>query len=87
MLVDGGVTDNIACDVARSKGADIIIAVNINKDFQRDQITSLIDVVGQSASIMMHEASKTKLQYADVIIEPDTKGVGMFDFTQKKLHG
>jgi NTE family protein len=84
MLVDGGVTDNIACDVAKNKGADIIIAVNISKDVRETNITSLIDVVGQSASIMMQEASKTKLQYADVIIEPNTKGVGMFDFTQKK---
>jgi NTE family protein len=85
MLVDGGVTDNIACDVAKNKGADIIIAVNISKDVRETNITSLIDIVGQSASIMMQEASKSKLQYADVVIEPNTKGVGMFDFSQKKL--
>lgn len=84
MLVDGGVTDNIACDVARNKGADIIIAVNISKDVRDTNITSLIDIVGQSASIMMQEASKSKLQYAHVVIEPNTKGVGMFDFSQKK---
>jgi len=34
---------------------------------------------------MMHEASKNKLQHADIVIEPNTKGVGMFDFTQKKF--
>ena len=85
MLVDGGVTDNIACDVAKNKGADIIIAVNISKDVRETNITSLIDIVGQLASIMMQEASKSKLQYADVVIEPNTKGVGMFDFSQKKL--
>jgi NTE family protein len=84
MLVDGGVTDNIACDIAKNKGADIIIAVNINKDVKETNITSLIDIVGQSASIMMQEASKSKLQFADVVIEPNTKGIGMFDFTQKK---
>jgi len=84
MLVDGGVTDNIACDIAKNKGADIIIAVNINKDVKETNITSLIDIVGQSASIMMQEASKSKLQFADVIIEPNTKGIGMFDFTHKK---
>jgi len=84
MLVDGGVTDNIACDVAKSKGADIIIAVDISKDVRETNITSLIDIVGQSASIMMREASKSKLQHADVVIEPNTKGVGMFDFSQKK---
>jgi NTE family protein len=84
MLVDGGVTDNIACDIAKNKGADIIIAVNISKDVRETNITSLIDIVGQSASIMMQEASRSKLQLADVVIEPNTKGIGMFDFSQKK---
>lgn len=84
MLVDGGVTNNIACDVARSKGADIVIAVNILKDIKDYQIDSLIDIIAQSINIAMHEANKAKLQYADVIIEPDIKGVSMFDFTQKK---
>ena len=31
LYVDGGVTDNLPVDVARAKGADIIIAVNIQK--------------------------------------------------------
>jgi NTE family protein len=32
----------------------------------------------------MRESSRSKLARADVVIEPDTKGVSMFDFTQKK---
>jgi NTE family protein len=83
-LVDGGVTNNVACDIARSKGADIVIAVNLQKDIKDHDIGSVIDVIGQSISIMMREASKAKLQYADVVIEPDTKKVSLFDFTQKK---
>ena len=31
-LVDGGVVDNVPVDVARAKGADIVIAVNIGKN-------------------------------------------------------
>lgn len=83
-LVDGGVTSNIACEVARSKGANVIIAVNLQKDIKDGDITSVIDVIAQSIAIMMHVNSKTKLSYADVILEPDTKGVSMFDFSQKK---
>jgi len=84
-LVDGGVTSNIACEVARSKGADIIIAVNLQKDIRDGDITSVIDVIAQSIAIMMHVNSKTKLSYADIILEPDTKGISMFDFSQKKI--
>jgi len=83
-LVDGGVTDNVPCDIAKAKGADIIIAVNLQKDIRNDQIDSIVDVIGQSISIMMRESSKAKMACADVIIEPDAKGVGMFDFTRKK---
>jgi NTE family protein len=85
MLVDGGVTNNVPCDIARNKGATIVIAVNILKDVKNDDITSLIDIIGQSVNIMMHENSKVKLQHADVVIEPDTKGISMFDFSQKKV--
>jgi NTE family protein len=85
MLVDGGVTDNVACDVARNKGADIIIGVSLQKDVKNYQIDSAIDVIAQSINIMMREASKPKLQCADVIIEPDVHGVSTFDFSQKKV--
>lgn len=84
-LVDGGVTDNLPADIARSKGATVIIAVNIQKDIRNTDISSLFDVIGQSVNIMMHENVKNKLKEADVVIEPDTKGVSMFDFSQKKV--
>lgn len=83
-LVDGGVTSNIACEVARSKGADVIIAVNLQNDVRDGDITSVIDVIAQSISIMMHVNSKAELAHADIILEPDTKGISMFDFSQKK---
>ena len=84
-LVDGGVSDNVACDIARSKGADIVIAVNLQRDIKDADIGSVIDVIAQSISILMRENSKAKLQQADIVIEPDTKGVSVFDFSQKKL--
>jgi NTE family protein len=85
MLVDGGVTNNVACDIARARGADIIIAVNLQKDVKNYQIDSLVDIIAQSVTIMMRESTKPKAQLADVLIEPDTKGTSLFDFSQKKL--
>ena len=83
-LVDGGITNNVACDIARAKGADIIIAVNLQKDVKNYQIDSLIDIIAQAITIMMRETSKPKLACADVVIEPEIKGVSLFDFSQKK---
>jgi hypothetical protein len=42
----------------KAKGADIIIAVNLQKDVRNDQIDSIVDVIGQSINIMMRESSK-----------------------------
>ena len=84
-LVDGGVTDNVACDIARNRGADIIIGVSLQKDVKNYQIDSAIDVIAQSVNILMREASRSKLEAADVIIEPDVRGVSLFDFSQKKM--
>lgn len=84
-LVDGGITDNVACDVARNKGADIIIAVNLQKDVKNYQIDSVIEIIAQSVNIMMRETGRQKLQLAHVVIEPDVKDVSPFDFSQKKM--
>ena len=84
-LVDGGITNNVACDIAKAKGADIIIAVNLQKDVKNSQIDSVIDIIAQSITIMMRETSKAKLASADVVIEPELKGISLFDFSQKKM--
>jgi len=84
-LVDGGITNNVACDIAKAKGADIIIAVNLQKDVKNSQIDSVIDIIAQSITIMMRETSKAKLASADVVIEPELKGISLFDFSQKKV--
>jgi NTE family protein len=84
MYVDGGVTNNLPVDVARAKGADIIIAVNISKNIRNPQVNSLIDVIMQSISIMGRELVTYKSRGYDVLIEPNVGDVGMTDFTQKK---
>jgi NTE family protein len=82
--VDGGVTNNLPVDVARAKGADIIIAVNISKNVQNPQINTLVDVIMQSISIMGRELVIYKSRGCDVLIEPNVGDVGTTDFTQKK---
>jgi NTE family protein len=82
--VDGGVTNNLPVDVARARGADIIIAVNIQKRINHPQIGSLIDVILQSIDIMGRELVLYKCRDVDVLIEPNVGDVGMTDFSQKK---
>ncbi len=84
LLVDGGVTDNIPISVAREKGADLVIAVDISENVTNFNITNLVDVVLQSVNIMFNENAGIKKKSADVLITPAVGNVAMLDFSQKK---
>jgi len=84
LLVDGGVVDNIPVSVARERGADMIIAVDIGENVINFDITNVIDVMLQAITIMSAENAKTRKREADILIAPKVGDVGMLDFTQKK---
>ncbi len=84
LLVDGGLVDNIPIDVAREKGADIVIAVDISENVANFNITNVVDVMVQAVAIIMNENTKLKKKDADVLIAPSVGTVAMLDFTQKK---
>ncbi|MFI5303994.1 MAG: patatin-like phospholipase family protein [Nitrospiria bacterium] len=83
-LVDGGVVDNVPVDVARLKGADIVIAVNIGKNVVNKEVSNIVDITLQSVNVMSYEISKFKAQGADILIEPNVGDVNMMDFDRKE---
>jgi NTE family protein len=84
LLVDGGVLDNIPIAVAREKGADFVIAVDISENVTNFNITNLVDVMLQAVNIMSNENVKYRKKEADVLISPAVGNVAMLDFSQKK---
>ncbi len=84
LLVDGGVVANVAVDVAKELGADIVIASNITQNVVDYNVTDMLSTILQAINIMMSEMSAQQLKAADVVITPDIGDVGTLDFTQKK---
>ncbi|HCU54680.1 MAG TPA: patatin [Gammaproteobacteria bacterium] len=84
ILVDGGTVDNLPVSVAREKGADIVIAVDISQNVTNFNITNLVDVTLQAVHIMFSENVSRRRNEADVLIAPAVGEVAMMDFTQKK---
>jgi NTE family protein len=85
ILVDGGVVDNIPISVAKAKGADIVIAVDISGNIGNTNITNLLGVSLQATSIMFAVNVERAKKEADILITPAGIGdIGMLDFTQKK---
>jgi NTE family protein len=85
LLVDGAVVDAIPIEVARAKGADVVVAVDVSEDLGNVNIKNMLDVMLQSTNIMAAVNVATRKAGADVIVKPKVGGVGMLDFGQKKV--
>jgi len=83
-LVDGGVVANLAVDVARAHGADIVIASDIGQGVVNYKIGNVVDIILQSINIMMAEMSRVQAARADVVVVPKIGDVGTLDFDQQQ---
>lgn len=84
ILVDGGVVNNVPVSVARAKGADLVIAVDISPNVGNTRITNLVGVTIQAANIMFALNVEQARRSADVLITPAVGDVAMLDFRQKR---
>ena len=87
LLVDGGVTNNIPVNIAKSLGADIIFAVTVSSSKpDREQIkSSVFDILGESIFIHSSDLTKKNLELADYIISIEMPKGSSANFTQRGL--
>ncbi len=83
-LVDGGVTDPVPADIARRRGADVVIAVAIPRAVPAAAPRNPLAVAFHAANIMAGEIGRLREGEADVVIHPEVGDVAYDDFTQKK---
>jgi len=81
--VDGGVVDPLAVDVARTYGADVVIAVDITSGIGNIVPTSTMDSIMKSIEIMYNKISQIPISKADVVIKPQVGFVGSADFDHR----
>ncbi len=84
MLVDGMLTENLPVAVARSMGADVVIAVNVGTPLlKRDQLDGIFGVASQMVSILTEQnvqASLALLTPSDILISPELENYTTADF-------
>jgi NTE family protein len=83
--VDGGLVSPVPVRIARSLGADFVIAVDISFRPQFGKTGSTIDVLMQTFSIMGQSISRRELPEADVVIRPHTPDLRATDFQDRHL--
>ncbi len=81
--VDGGLTSPVPVRVARSLGADVVIAVDISAKPKSAKLEGLTDIMLQTFGIMGQSIRNNELPEADVVIRPNTTGFGSADFAKK----
>ena len=57
-------------------GADVVIAVNVGADAATEETTkSLFALLGQTIDTMMSVGIRKGLEAADIVLDPDLKGL------------
>lgn len=83
--VDGGLTSPVPVKVARSLGADIVIAVDISARPKQARISDTLEVLLQTFTIMGQTIGSYELATADIVIRPHTSAISATDFESKHL--
>jgi NTE family protein len=83
MMVDGGLVGHLPAAVARTLGAEVVVAVDVNSQhLPIGQPTHLLTVMSQSLAIMGRSSVGYLYQDADLVIRPEIKHVRPDDLTK-----
>ena len=87
LLVDGGVTNNVPANIAKSLGAEIIFTVNVasSKPEKEEIKSSIIDVLGESIFIHTSDLVKKNLELSDYSISIQLPRGNSANFSSKGL--
>lgn len=85
ILVDGAVTDRLPIEVARERGADIVIAVDVTFcDGKKVVIRNTLDVIMTSLDILQKQQFDAVSFQADILIQPAVGGYASRDFERSR---
>jgi NTE family protein len=78
--VDGGLKNQVPANVAADMGADVIIAVSLEKDYHDPDYRRITDNLRMSITAMIEGYTEINTAMADVLIVPDVGLDSSFDY-------
>jgi NTE family protein len=82
LLSDGGIVSLVPVNVARKEGADIVIAVAVDRIRTDEELKTVKDIYYRACEITSGKLEKYELMDADIIIRPDVKNLHWAGFSQ-----
>lgn len=85
LLVDGGALNNVPADVARTMGADRVIAINVGDLADRENVSyTLLGLSSATLDAMMRSSTRAAMAGADVVIDVPLKDFGSLDWRRSR---
>ncbi len=83
LLADGGITSLVPVHAARAAGADVVIAVMVDRELTPDgNMATAQGIIQRAGEIAANTLEATELAGADVIIRPDVGDLHWMDFSR-----
>ncbi len=83
LLVDGGLRSNLPVSVAREKGMQVVLAVDVASGLRaKEKINAPWEIVDQATTIMSETAMEIEEKNADILIKPQLGNLLNSDFSQ-----
>ena len=81
LLIDGGMRNNFPVHNLKEKGLDIIIGVNVQRDYHdKEDLNTLAKLLDQMIAMTDVDASKQAMEEVDIHIKPHLSDYSMMDF-------
>jgi NTE family protein len=81
--VDGSLVSPLPVRLARSLGADIVIAINVGLHAEQSPVDSERQLVTQAFVVMAASIAREETKVADVVLQPDLTGVRLADLSAR----
>lgn len=85
LIIDGGISQNLPIEIAKSMGMDIVIALKTNSKLSdQEGLKNAISVLNQTINIGMTRNMESSLGLADIVISPAVDYYSAADFNKAK---
>jgi NTE family protein len=82
LLSDGGIICGVPSSVARQEGADVVIAVAVDRDIGLEELRTVVDVYQRVNEVMCEKLKNYELANADVVILPEVGDLHWSNFSE-----
>ncbi len=73
LMCDGGVADLVPVYVSRSRGAQLVVAVDVTKSLnEKEDLSNGLKIIDRAQTILSYQLSRERLAGADIVIRPSS---------------